>query len=337
MLWRVPRFFDRVGVSGVAEKVLRWVKRLVSVGLLATIVALVATREGMSGFADRLAGIDVRWLLAGGALAWVAAIASALRWQRLLALEGVERSRLWSLGSFLRGRFVGAFTPSTVGLDLYRLVDAGGGSHAPAGRALLVEKLYGLVALAMVSAALLPFGLLELFGGSGALLVLALGMGAALGVLALERPALLVWVGRFLPAPVAAFARRAADALQAGRPALPERLRLLALGLVTHGATAAIFAATGAALGVRAEALALTIVGNAIILATLLPISVGGVGVREGTAVALLAAQGVPAADAALLAFLGYLCAQPPALVGGLWQLLRTQRAENAPLVAELG
>lgn len=309
---------------------------MVSVGLLATIIALVATREGMSGFADRLAAMDVRWLVAGAGLGWLAVAASALRWQRLLALEGVERGRLWCLGSFLRGRFVGAFTPSTVGLDLYRLVDAGSGARAPAGRALLVEKLYGLVALAMVSAALLPFGLQELFGASGALLVLALGLGSGLGVVVLERPATLLWVGHYLPARVAAFAGRAADALQAGRPAPLERLRLLVLGLVTHGATAAIFAATGAALGVEAGPLTLAIVGNAIILATLLPISVGGVGVREGTAVALLAAQGVPAADAALLAFLGYLCAQPPALVGGLWQLVRTSRsAESGPLVAE--
>ena len=310
---------------------LRWVKRVVSVGLLAAIVVLVARREGMGGFTERLASLELSWLLVAVAFAWIAVLASARRWQRLLALEGVERSTSWSLGSFLRGRFVGAFTPSTVGLDLYRLVDVGTGCRAAAGRALLVEKLYGLVALARVSAALLPFGLREHFGAAGSLLVLGLGLGSVAGVVALERPALLLAVGERLPTRVGGWVLRAAEALRAGRPALGERLRLLGLGLATHSATAAIFLATGAALGVGAEPLALVIVGNAIILATLLPISVGGVGVREGTAVALLAAQGVPAADAALLAFLGYLCAQPPALVGGLWQLART---EHAPVVA---
>ena len=300
-------------------------KRLVSVGLLATIVGIVLRREGMGGFTERVASLELSWIVVAATFAWVAVLASARRWQRLLALEGVERSAGWSLGSFLRGRFVGAFTPSTVGLDLYRLVDVGKGHRAAAGRALLVEKLYGLVALAMVSAALFPFGLREHFGSAGSLLVLALGIGSVLGVVVLERPALLVWIGERLPRRIGAFALRAARALQAGRPELGERLQLLGLGLVTHTATAAIFLATGAALGVEAGPLSLVIVGNAIILATLLPISVGGVGVREGTAVALLAAQGVPAADAALLAFLGYLCAQPPALVGGLCQLVRTE------------
>ncbi len=307
-------------------------KRLVSIGLLATIVVFVVRREGMGGFTERLASLDFSWVAVAAALAWVAVLASARRWQRLLALEGVERTSTWALGSFLRGRFVGAFTPSTVGLDLYRLVDVGKGHRGPAGRALLVEKLYGLVALAMVSAALFPFGLAEHFGAAGSLLVLGLGLGSVAGVVALERPALLVWLGERLPRRVGGWVLRVAEALRAGRPELGERLRLLALGVVTHTATAAIFLATGAALDVAADPLALVIVGNAIILATLLPISVGGVGVREGTAVALLAAQGVPAADAALLAFLGYLVAQPPALVGGLSQLLR--RHEPAPALA---
>jgi len=330
----VPRFFDRLPTTGIATEVLRWLKRLVSIGLLAVIVIGVARREGMGGFSERLASLELPWLALAAALAWVAALASARRWQRLLTLEGVERSAPWSLGSFLRGRFVGAFTPSTVGLDLYRLVDVGKGDRGAAGRALLVEKLYGLVALAMVSAALLPFGLRAHFGAAGSLLVLGLGLGSVLGVAMLERPALLVWLGRRLPRRLGAFALRAAEALRAGRPALGERVRLLGLGLVTHSATAAIFLATGSALGVEVGPLALVIVGNAIILATLLPISVGGVGVREGTAVAVLATQGVPAADAALLAFLGYLCAQPPALVGGLWHLFRTRPEGLAAVVS---
>ncbi len=82
-----------------------------------------------------------------------------------------------------------------------------------------------------------------------------------------------------------------------------------------------VFAATGTALGVDASLAELAIVGNAIVLATLLPISVGGFGVREGTAVALLAVVGVPAGEAVFVALLGYLAAQPPALVGGVLQL----------------
>ena len=309
----------------------RWVKRAVSFGLLATIVGFVLAREGAGAFGSRLAALDLVPLTLALLLPWVAVLASARRWQLLLGLEGVRRSGPWTLGSFLRGRFVGAFTPSTMGLDLYRMVDVGPGDRGAAARAVVVEKLYGLVALAMVSAALLPFGLQRLFGAVGTLAVAGLGLTAALGVAFLERPALLTALAKRSPAALGARLHRWAEALRAGRPDRGQRLRLLGLGLVTHAATALVFAATGAAIGVDATLGELAIVGNAIILATLLPLSVGGVGVREGTAVALLAAQGVGAADAALLAFLGYLCAQPPALVGGLGSLLRNEAGGERP------
>ena len=56
--------------------------------------------------------------------------------------------------------------------------------------------------------------------------------------------------------------------------------------------------------------------GNAIILATLLPISVAGVGVREGVAVALLGALGVPAHQALWVGTLGFGWMQPPGIAG---------------------
>ncbi len=103
----------------------------------------------------------------------------------------------------------------------------------------------------------------------------------------------------------------------------------MSLGVVSHLATALVFVGTGLALGVEATPLELAIVGNAIVLATLLPVSVGGFGVREATAVALLATVGVSTSDALLVGLLGYLVAQPPALQGGA--LLASKRAHGTP------
>jgi hypothetical protein len=76
--------------------------------------------------------------------------------------------------------------------------------------------------------------------------------------------------------------------------------------------------ATAMALGVDVSAATLLVVGNAIVLAVLLPVSVGGVGVREGVAVMLLATAGVTSTEAVLVALLGYLTGQVPALFGGV-------------------
>lgn len=297
--------------------VLRALKRTVSLALLVGIAWLIATREGLGDLGARLRTLDAGPMGVAFLLPMVAVSASVTRWGRLLRAEGIALPADWLMRSFLRGRFVGAFTPSTTGLDVYRAVDVGRetGDRAAGGRVVVIEKLYGLISLALLTFALLPLGLHRFFGAAG------LSAAAALGVASIT---LLAWMERRAGRPASGswLSRKLAGLTTARRLGAMERARLVALGVLGHAATALVFAATGAALGVDASFTELAIVGNAIVLATLLPISVGGFGVREGTAVALLAVVGVPAAEAVLVALLGYLAAQPPALLGGVLQLV---------------
>lgn len=302
----------------------RIVRRVVSAALLVAVVVLIVRTDGIAELPSRIARLDPRFVPLALLLPFVAVFSGVRRWQLLLAHEGVSLSFPTLLGSFLRGRFVGAFTPSTTGLDLYRLVDVAKltGSKAASGRAILVEKLHGLVALSLVTFALLPLGLARFFGAAGIALAAVLGVGSVLGLVLVSRPRILRRVAERMPKKVRPRALELADAL-ASAPATPSFLaRVTSLGVLSHLTTAAVFVATGYALGVDASVFTLLVVGNAIVLATLLPISVGGVGVREGTAVALLSLVGVDAADATLVALLGYCVAQPPALIGGALGLI---------------
>ena len=58
-----------------------------------------------------------------------------------------------------------------------------------------------------------------------------------------------------------------------------------------------------------------------VYLVTVLPVSIGGVGVREGTFVLLLAQFGVTPSDAVTLSFLEYLCRIAIAALAGVIQL----------------
>ncbi len=301
----------------------RALKCAVTLTLLGVVVTLIATRGGLTEVRASLLRLSAEGVALALLLPTVAVAASVRRWQLLLAHENLELSFGELLGSFLRGRFVGAFTPSTSGLDLYRLVDIGqvAGDRAASGRAILLEKLLGLVALALVTLALLPAGLAQFFGAGGLLLAFGLGGGSLAALALLGRPTLLRALVARLPRRLRRRAHGVLDVLGT-RPLLPARLAcVLGLGVASHGAAAGVFLATGLALGLAVEPLSLLVVGNAIVLATLLPISVGGVGVREGTAVALLTTVGVNPTDAALMALLGYLAMQPPALLGGLLML----------------
>jgi uncharacterized membrane protein YbhN (UPF0104 family) len=284
-------------------------------------------RDGIDTLGERLGALDARWLVAAVSLHFLAVLAGVLRWRLLLRASGVDLSLPWLLRSFLIGRFVGAFTPSTTGLDGWRLWDAGkaSGSMGRSAAAIAVEKLVGLIGMAVVCAALVPSGGAALLGSSAIGLALALAGGAAVGLALLGRPAMLASVARRMPRPIRGRAEKVVDALgtlelDGGRVG-----GAVALGVVSHAALSAVFWATSGALQLPVDGWTLLAVGNAIVLAVLLPVSIGGVGVREGVAVVLLASVGIGSTDAMLVALLGYLTGQAPALVGGV--LLAAQRS----------
>lgn len=105
-------------------------------------------------------------------------------------------------------------------------------------------------------------------------------------------------------------------------------LTAMLFGLLSHMTTASVFVASAWAVHVDLSLAALFGVGNAIVIATLLPVSAGGVGVREYVAVTVLGAMGVATAPALLVAVVGYLGGQVPAIIGGLFAALARDQAK---------
>jgi uncharacterized membrane protein YbhN (UPF0104 family) len=309
----------------------------VSVGLSAWLLARMLQRDGADALADRLGTLDARWLLAAVALHALAVLTGVLRWRVLLRAAGLSLPLAWLARSFLIGRFIGAFTPSTTGLDGWRLFDVGRrtGALGESTAVIVVEKLVGLVGMALVCAALAPIGGAELLGPSAIGVALALALGAMIGLALMRRPALVRRLAALLPRRLAP---KVIDSLAQLRLELSTLGSATLLGVLSHLALSAVFWATAGALGLEVDAWTLLTVGNAIVLAVLLPVSVGGVGVREGVAVMLLATASVASTDAVLVALLGYLTGQVPALIGGaLFALDKRAPAETqrAPVLGE--
>jgi uncharacterized membrane protein YbhN (UPF0104 family) len=309
---------------GARARLLFLVKAAISVGLLVWLGVIIAEREGMNALLARLGSLAPVAVIVAIGIHFVAVIAGVARWRVLLDARGLGQPFPWLVRSFLIGRFVGAFTPSTAGLDGWRAFEVARKSGDAAGSAgvIVVEKLIGLVGMAIVCAAVTPLGGLERLGPTALPIALAIAAGSAVGLWVLAAPARAKALASVAPAKVRPRLEKIAEALASGglRPA---KLALaVGLGIVTHLALSSVFVATGAALGADVAPAAMLAIGNAIVIAVLLPISVGGVGVREGVAVALLAGAGVPASEAALIATLGWLTGQVPALIGGMLLLI---------------
>ncbi len=301
------------------SRVLWVLKAVVSLGLLGWVLHETLAREGVGSLAARLSSLSWSFLAVAAAVQLTAVFAGILRWRTLLSAQGAELPATWLTRSYLIGRFIGTFTPSTAGLDAYRAWDVAQrtGRRALAASTVVAEKLVGLVGLSLATLALLPLGGTRFFGSTAIALAVAVGLGAGGGLALFLRPRLALSLSRALPRGLADRAERWTAAL-AGRGIAPGALaRATVLSLLSHVATAAVFVATAGALGLRVDPLSLLVVGNAIVVATLLPVSVGGIGVREGVAVAMLGVLSVSATDATLVALLGYLVGQVPGIVGG--------------------
>jgi hypothetical protein len=311
-------------------------KVVISVGLMAWLLRSMVMRDGVDGLLERLSTLSWPWLGVCVAIHFGAVAAGTLRWRELLIAREIDLPLAWLYRTFLVGRFFGAFTPSTTGLDGYRGIEVARrtGHGATSAAVIVIEKLFGLVGMAVVCAALLPFGLVQRLGVTAIAVALGMAAIAGLGLFLVASPDRAIALARFAPGPLRKRVTSLATALAGAGLKRGTVVRALGLGVVTHLMLSGTFVASGFALGVNVGFLELLSVGNAIVLAVLLPVSIGGVGVREGAAVLLLSGAGVATTDAVLLALLSYLTGQVPALVGGLLLLAPASANTTTPSAA---
>jgi len=308
----------------VHSRLKRPLRYVVTLALLSWVLHRIAARDGLSALLATLHGADLRWLLAAALFSTLGVALGVLRFRMLLRSLGLALPTSWLLRISLEGRFVGAFTPSTAGLDIYRAIAVGKrtGKRSVAAGVILIEKLLGLLGLASLVGGLFLLGAGVLRTGQGLPATVGLAICCLLGLSLALNPGVLARASHRLPAALAGRVQRLTSALEEQPPRSGALVGAFGLGLFGHLTTAAVFLATSRALGIHLPAVELLSVGVALVLSALVPISVGGVGVREGVAVMLLGGLGVVGAEAALVATLGWLLTQPPALVGGLLSLI---------------
>jgi len=266
--------------------------------------------------------------------------ASMRRWQRLLQGQAIAFKFRHIAGSFLIGRFLGTFLPSTVGLDGYKLYDAAKFSENSTGpvAATVVEKVLGLSGIFLTYLVMFPFGY-EVLGEHVTLVAsltvpfaLALCGGVLLALLMpgwVERIAALLRLGK-VPK-VGPLIEKVLNAAQQYRGRVPLVLEAFALSFVVHFATAAMYWFTAIGVGAASADFGMVVFASSIqIFATVMsPFTIAGEGVREAVQ-ALLLAKHMGASASILSAALGFWAAEALTMVGGLiwWLRPRDYRPE---------
>jgi hypothetical protein len=292
------------------------------VGLL----ALVATQIDFGAGASRLSHGRWGWLLAAVAAVFASLLLGAGRWYLYLRAAGIERGPSSVLRAYLIGAFTTNFLPSQAGGDVTRAWLAGRrGTRIRAATTVVVDRVTALGCLIVVAWLAFAFDHSSVPGTLVAALAATSGAFAAgwLVVALAVRGA-----GRIapkLPARLVGSARDAGDSLRSclARPVL-WRTSLIGLGFQALVALAAWLIAQAIMLSVPFSAL-LTTLPVVVVLAAA-PVSIGGLGVREGSYVLLLGQAGVGTTEATLFSLMAATTFAIASLPGGLALLRRSER-----------
>ncbi len=315
------------GVRG-PKIAIRLAQAVVAVALL---VVLWRIADGPDA-ARILATADPWWLALSAVLLLSYTVLAALRWRVTAAPLGIDLSRTEAVSEYFLAQLVNSILPGGV------LGDAGRAARSrhqaglgPATGAVIVERTIGQLAM------------LATLGAGFAVTVAAPGglewpQGIAITVAAVVSGfwmlvlALAVGARRVRPEPGSRLAR-IIDGL---RRCLAEPRVARAQVVLSAGTTLCIlaaFACCAAAIGAPLSLAASVAVVPLVLLAMLLPISIGGWGVREGAAVALLPIAGMTGAEAFATSAAFGLMALIAALPGfvAIWTSGRAQRVEIVP------
>jgi uncharacterized membrane protein YbhN (UPF0104 family) len=283
-----------------------WFRYALTAGLL-LLVALKVQPQHLLRAAGSARAEDV---IAALALTIPFLLLKALRWHLMLRAAAVEATFGEELLSLVGGMGLALVTPARLG-ELARVAYLRDPQKLKIGGLVMIDKAFDVLVLCGLSVA----GAWALLGPPAGV---AFFLAAAAGLLVIFHP---VHLARFL--------RAAFERLPLGRKlgqvwesldclSLPSTLTFLALTVLSFAVVLLQFGIILLSWHASSPNIVF-LTFPLVVLTNVLPITVGGLGVREGAAAALMAHYGVPAADAALAAFLMFaLNTALPGLVGAV-------------------
>ncbi|MGH9226560.1 MAG: lysylphosphatidylglycerol synthase transmembrane domain-containing protein [Acidimicrobiales bacterium] len=276
----------------------------------AIMLALLLSRIHLSSLLPRDHGNALAWLVVGLAIWLGAAVLATLRWQRVLSALELRSDLPPLLSHSFAGMFVANFLPTTIGGDVLRITRLSQtNGQAPASFASVVlERLTGFLVLPLIS-------LVALFTHPD---LLRLGTASRLAILFSVGTLVILVVILVLAANPRLGKRlagnenwlRFAGAIHLGVDRIrrhPSAIAGVLLTAVAYQMALVVAAWTATqALGIDLGWAAVMAFLPVVAMAQVLPVSVNGLGLREGALVLLLQPLGVPTGQAVALGLLLY-------------------------------
>lgn len=280
-----------------------WARALVTLVL----VGIVASRIDWSTLSTRIRDGDPLDFAIGVLFVLASLAVGIYRWRRLLIGADINLPRYDIFRAYAVSIFTGTFLPTTLGGDVTRalLVTRRQPMLTKVAITVIVDRiggLLGLIGIAWVGFVSDPGAVPHT---SRVLIVWAtavVGLGLLLALVALSRRGGVIT--RLAPVRLESLARESHSLLRtyALKPSLI--LMLVSSSLLFQALVSLQLVFLGRAIGVHLPFATAAVALALVTIATLIPVSIGGFGVREGSYVVLLGAASIGATDATLISLL---------------------------------
>jgi uncharacterized membrane protein YbhN (UPF0104 family) len=298
------------------KKWLNILRVLISVGALGFLLWQI----GLGDTLTVLRSADLRLLLAAFLLFLVSLVIRAGRWAVLLWALDLQVSFKRLVYLYFVGTFYNSFLPSGFGGDVARAVELTQDTPPPAAvGTVLVDRMTGLLVLLVIGLLALPFSIANLPSWLVGLLIAVAGGGLVAGALILEGRLLrraTAWLpDRLSLAGSGTLGRIYAAVSGCGWRAIGQAL---AISLVFNLINILINFLCGRAVGIDLSLGYYFVTAPLISISLMIPVSIGGIGVRDWVVVALFDPVGVSSNTAASMSLSLYAVSAAAGLVGGL-------------------
>ncbi|HKF73180.1 MAG TPA: lysylphosphatidylglycerol synthase transmembrane domain-containing protein [Stellaceae bacterium] len=303
---------------------------LVKAAISAVLIWLLVRNRDLGGLASEVLAVNPLPLTVAAVVLFALLLPQALRWSAVLEAMGHPRCLRISLPLTMIGLFFSQTLPTSIGGDGMRAweLHRDGLALSSAVSSVLIDRAAGLAGICLLVTATFPL-LLGLVPDpaveTGVALLLVAGYGGIAVAMLFDQLPYRLWRFRVVRG-VAGLSTQLRAVLLTPRPAL------IALGtsLVYQVGTVGAVVALARGLRIPVDLTACLVIVPIANLATVLPISISGWGVREGAFVAGFSLVGVAASDAIALSVLFGLLTMLVGVAGGLVWLARYGRRSRA-------
>jgi uncharacterized membrane protein YbhN (UPF0104 family) len=304
------------------------------VAISALLIYLAFRSVDVTILAERLNDLKAAWILAAVGLALVQLFLLSVRWCQIARACNAPLSlvRAFRIG-LIAVSFNQALPSGGDVMRVWMFARAGAG-WSKAAYSVLLDRFIGVLALAIVVVACLPWTLTLIHNPAGRAAVLFIGVGGIAGAVVFVMLGYVRW-GWLLKWPVTRHVTHMASIVRTFLLSARRSVPVMALSLTVHAITATIAwclaHAVDAPFGFF-DALRLV---PPVMLVAAVPISIAGWGVRERSLVWAFAMAGLPEADGFLVSVLLGTTMLILGCLGGVVWLSSAERGERNDTVAE--